>query len=267
MCNHDVNSRHFTSRAAATSTRQNVREYHTVTSPSAGPTRREQRREQTVAEIKERAMAQVVTGGPEAVSLNGIARAMAMSPAALYRYFQSRDALLGELVVGAYDALADALEAAGRRRGPRRDELLVVARAFRRWALDHSNAYRLIFQTTSGSGQDIAPERTVAAATRSMSLILAALAGRSGSAPGVADPELGGVDPALASQIRAWGARADVAELPVRTLALGLTCWTRMHGIISLELGGHLAATGVDPGLLFEAEIRQLAALGNAAAR
>ena len=38
-------------------------------------------------------------------------------------------------------------------------------------------------------------------------------------------------------------------------LALGLFSWTRLHGIISLELGGHLGATGLDPTLLYDAEV------------
>ena len=31
--------------------------------------------------------------------------------------------------------------------------------------------------------------------------------------------------------------------------------WTRLHGLVSLEIGQHLQATGVDPALLFEAEL------------
>src|ERR1700761_2924513 len=73
-----------------------------------GPTRRERQRRETLAEIKARAMDQVAAGGAAAVSLNAIARAMGMSPAALYRYFDGRDALLAELVVEAYGSLAGA---------------------------------------------------------------------------------------------------------------------------------------------------------------
>ncbi len=47
-------------------------------------------------------------------------------------------------------------------------------------------------------------------------------------------------------------------DLPVRVLALGLFAWTRRHGVISLELGHHLASTGIDPALLYEAEVEAL---------
>ena len=217
---------------------------------AARPTRREQRREQTVHEIRALAIQQVAADGPDAVSLNGIARTMAMSPAAVYRYFDSRDALLADLVVIFYDALADALEAAaGEHEGEER--FVAVARAYRRWALDHPNPYRLIFHTTSGSGQDLAPERTIPAASRSMNVILTALAAVSAT---------GGssVDGKLDAELRLWAIRSGHPEMSTRVLALGLTFWTRLHGVVSLEIGHHLASTGVDPALLYEAELRRL---------
>src|SRR3954471_10323105 len=111
------------------------------------PTRREERRVQTVREIKELAMEQVRAGGPDAVSLSGIVREMSMSPAAVYRYFESRDALLGELVVDAYNAFADFIVESSAASRSAASHLTAVLNAARSWALDHPNAYRLIFQT------------------------------------------------------------------------------------------------------------------------
>jgi AcrR family transcriptional regulator len=360
----------------------------------AGMSRRAQRREQTMQEIRDLAMEQIAASGPEAVSLNGIARAMSMSPAAVYRYFDSRDALLADLVVGVYDSLADALEAAGGGRVETPAQRLTavtrtpaqrftaVAHAFRSWALEQPNAYRLIFQTSSGSGQDLAPDRTIPAASRSMGALLAALsplasstsagtaadvtaalgiaAGRTGAGGAVAGGAaaggaaaggaaaggaaaggtgpaadgagaggiaadgigVGGIgaatggtapvrtrdsgaaaggsaaggtaaggtapgrigaggvaagaggigagsdgggdagkglnNPELGAEMRVWAVRANLPPLPVRVLALGFISWTRLHGVISLELGHHLASTGIDPTLLYEAEIETL---------
>ncbi len=239
------------------------------------PSRREQRREQTVQEIKALAMEQIAAGGPDAVSLNGIARTMAMSPAAIYRYFENRDALLADLVVEVYDSLADAVEAAGRRPGTPAEQFTEVASSFRAWALEHPNPYRLIFQTTSGSGQDLAPERTIPAATRSMRALLDALIRLAPDPdasnpdapdpdapdPDAPNPDAGGQDrheSRLDEQIRAWAERTAIADLPTRVLALGLLCWTRLHGVLSLELGHHLASTGIDPALLYRAEVDTL---------
>ncbi|WP_024285577.1 TetR/AcrR family transcriptional regulator [Cellulomonas sp. KRMCY2] len=227
-----------------------------MTSATTRPSRREQRREQTREEIKTLAMEQVAAGGPDAVSLKGIARTMAMSPAAIYRYFDNREALLADVVVDAYDSLADALDAAGARPGTPVERFTAVASACRAWALAQPNAYRLIFQTTSGSGQDLAPDRTIPAASRSMGVLLdslAALAPAGTTAGSDADGDPDGSR--LLEQLRAW---AERDAMPLGVLALGLTCWTRLHGVISLELGHHLASVGIDPALLYDAEVTTL---------
>src|SRR5687767_4347878 len=108
----------------------------------ARPSRREERRSQTVREIKDLAMRQISEGGPDALSLSGIVREMSMSPPALYRYFANRDALLADLVVDAYDDLADHLVALGETRRSASDHLDAVLAGTREWAHDHPNAYR-----------------------------------------------------------------------------------------------------------------------------
>lgn len=209
-----------------------------------GPTRRELRREQTTAEIKELALEQVAAGGPDAVSLNGIARSMRMSPAALYRYFTNRDALLADLVVENYTSLADDLVAIDAGRDPdagQAERFTAIAHGYRRWALANPHGYRLIFQSTSGSGSDLAPERTIPASERSMTVLLTALTGRSGVSPPRAGP-----GPAAATGPAAWTQHETT---------LGLIAWTRLHGVVSLELGHHLASSGADPARVYAAEI------------
>ena len=214
------------------------------------PSRRQRYRQQTLAEIKALAAAQVAEGGPAAVSLNAIAKSMGMSPGALYRYFDNRDDLLAELVVDAYADLADGLEAASAAAN-RRTRVRDIARAYRAWALASPNAYRLIFETTSGSGRDLASDRIVPASQRGMNVFLAALAEAQPDDSAVTLPR------GLRTQLEQWGVRAKTPAPPA-VLYRALTFWSRLHGFISLELGGHLGATGVDPALLFEAEIRQL---------
>ena len=61
--------------------------------------RRERRRQATVEEIKDTARRQIAQDGATSLSLGAIARAMGMTPPALYRYFENRDALVVALVV------------------------------------------------------------------------------------------------------------------------------------------------------------------------
>ena len=224
----------------------------------SGPvlTRRERQRQETISEIKQLAREQVSAGGAAAVSLNAIARAMAMSPGALYRYYDSRDDLLAALAVDAYDALADELErAAGEatdKAGSAAERLARIAGAYRDWAIEHPNTYRLIFETSAGSGKDLAHDEIVTAASRSMDVVLAVLAQLGPLAQPIPLPA------GLGDEVSAWGRRTRYPELPVGVLHLALAFWARLHGLVSLDIGHHLEATGVSAGLLIEAEITEL---------
>ena len=221
------------------------------------PTRREERRAQTVAEIKSLAMEQIRRGGPDAVSLSGIVRDMSMSPAAVYRYFENRDALLADLVVDAYNDFADSLVGADEDSDPLR-HLDAVLRASRSWALEHPNAYRLIFQTAIGSGETFASDRTIPAASRSMGVLVeavSAVAEAREEATTEGGRELGD---GMIEALEQWRDRTGITDYSVDVLALAFLAWTRIHGIISLELGGHLASTGIGAQVLFDAEVASI---------
>jgi AcrR family transcriptional regulator len=223
---------------------------------TARPTRRDERRAQTVREIKQLAMEQIREGGPDAVSLSGIVREMSMSPAALYRYFANREALLADLVVDAYDELADSLAAIERGSGSTDAHLVAVLQGTREWALERPNAYRLIFETTIGSGEHFAADRLVPAASRSMSVIVDALAAAAGQRD--ERPRRITVEDETTETFRTWAERSGLGGFPTDLLALAFLTWTRLHGIISLELTGHLASTGIGAGILFDLEVQAI---------
>jgi AcrR family transcriptional regulator len=105
-------------------------------------------------------LTQLAAGGPAAVALNAIARELGVSGPALYRYFRNRDALMTELVLDAYDDLADALAQAES-----------FPHAYRAWALAQPHRYRLLFAAPF-PGYDAHQPQLVAAAQRSMDLLL-----------------------------------------------------------------------------------------------
>ena len=83
--------------------------------PSAspvGPSRRERVRTATEAEIKATARRLLVEEGVEALTLRAIAREMGMSAPALYRYFDSHEALMEAVVQDLLDELVAVLQAA-----------------------------------------------------------------------------------------------------------------------------------------------------------
>src|SRR5215469_10476933 len=78
----------------------------------ASQTARERARAELTREIKEEARRQLATVGAHGLSLRAVARELGMVSSALYRYFPSRDDLLTELIIDAYDAIGAAVERA-----------------------------------------------------------------------------------------------------------------------------------------------------------
>ena len=73
---------------------------------------RERYRVQVRTEVKQAALRQLAESGPAGLSVSAIGKELGVSGPALYRYFASRDELLTELVIDAYNDLAGALSAA-----------------------------------------------------------------------------------------------------------------------------------------------------------
>jgi AcrR family transcriptional regulator len=217
--------------------------------------RRERLRLATVEEIKSVARAQMAAGGTASVTLRAIAREMGMTPSALYRYFGSRDELVTALVTSAYDSLADAMEAAAAAvpAGRHAERLLAAFGAFRQWGLEHPTEFALIFGSPIPGYH--APERTRPAGERYTGLLLRLLA--EAHHAGAVRPERLDlhVPPALERQLLAFRARQGVADLPVPVLAFALSAWARLHGVVALEVFGHLRPAVGDGAPLFDQEV------------
>ena len=207
----------------------------------------------TREEAKGIALRQLAEGGIAALSLNAIGREMGLTGPALYRYFAGRDALLTDLIVDAYTDLAATIEAAA----PRDDKvanpraaLRAYAAAYRAWAVAQPHRYFLIYGTPVPGY--VAPPETVLITRRIITPLLAALAALPAPAVSPNSPLA-----ALDAQFAAWvGTAEHGTAAPI--LRRGVIWWTRLQGLLSLELAGHFTGMGFDPALLFDAEIAAL---------
>ncbi|MEU9217695.1 TetR/AcrR family transcriptional regulator [Streptomyces sp. NPDC048376] len=206
-------------------------------------TPRERYRTQVRAEIKEHAWEQIATAGASALSLNAIAKRMGMSGPALYRYFDGRDELITELIRDAYRSQADTLRAAAETGA----DLAGIAHALRAWALDDPQRYFLIFGTPVPGYH--APDDITEIAAETMAVIVDACA-----APSSPDDSAGAFDAHLDTH-RQW---AGDRPVPAPVLHRALSFWSRLHGVLSLELAGQFTGMGFDPALFFEAELKDL---------
>jgi hypothetical protein len=62
----------------------------------------------------------------------------------------------------------------------------------------------------------------------------------------------------LRAELEIWTERVGGQHLPPATLLRGVTFWSRLHGLISLELDGHLASMQLDPDFIYRAELAEL---------
>ncbi|AHH19006.1 putative transcriptional regulator, TetR family [Nocardia nova SH22a] len=225
---------------------------------TATPTRRERRRAETTAEIKDVALRLMAEGGPGAITLRAIAREMGMTANAVYSYFPTRDDLVTALIGDVYSELADTLEAA-RDDVPIEDpagRIMAWACAFRDWALQHPEGFRLIYgdpvpgyQVPEGGAAPEAEHRVCAGLTG-----LAAGAWPH-AAPAYADNgfEWTDFEPRLVGEVQ-----QEFPDLPPAAVAIALRIWGHLHGLVSLEVLGHLRSQTTNPDKLYRNEIGHL---------
>ena len=210
-------------------------------------------RAELTAAIKDGARRQLATDGASALSLRAIARELDMASSAIYRYFASRDELLTALIIDAYEAIGDAVEAADQ--STDREDLAgrfhAMALALRSWAIEHPHEYALIFGSPVPGYE--APQDTIDPAARVplalITVVVEARAGDTNDEP-VADD--------LAQAV------AGLNEFTGRLLTPALlrdtvSAWAQLFGLVSLELFGHFENSVANDGVLFDHAARSLA--------
>ncbi len=252
--------------------------------------RRDRLRAATKDEIVQTARRLLATDGPESVSLRAIAREMGMTAPGLYRYFTSREELLRHLCAAIFTELGDDIheaihhavgpaaegsEAGGSEAGGPADQdrdytrgqiraLLTVkmaaaCREFRRWALNHTSDFSLIFGAPlpglDDGRYDVADECALQFAGTFFALFLELW--ETVRFP-VLEPDQ--IDPGLREQLVRYrdGLGADV---PVGTMLTFVRCWVLLYGAVSMEVFGHLGFALDDPAPMFDIMLADMAAL------
>lgn len=178
--------------------------------------------------IKRIALGQLEAGTVDGVSLSGIARELGLTSPAMYRYVASRDDLVSQLLADALEDLTAAMESGVARTRSPRAALAAAAGAYRAWALANPVRYQLCMSAPARGYQP--PDEVVERGYRSLGVLVTAIA------------RLLALQPTSA---------------PVRSAAV--RGWARLHGLVSLELAGHLGVLGSSPDALFDREIESFA--------
>jgi AcrR family transcriptional regulator len=209
-----------------------------MTTASTG--RRDRRRQELLAAVRTAAREELRRSGAAGLSLRAVARDVGVAVSALYRYFPSRDELLTDLIVVAFDEHADAVEAGGTHDDVR-EALRGTIRAYRAWSVAHPAEFGLAYGAPV-PGYVAPPERTVQPGTR-IGLFALGLLTRA-YAEGRLDADAlheraARLSPATAEQLESWSERHG-RRVPTEVLAVWLDLFVHLHGLVSMEVFGLL---------------------------
>ncbi|KDN23941.1 TetR/AcrR family transcriptional regulator [Amycolatopsis rifamycinica] len=199
-------------------------------------TARERARAELTQEIKDEARRQLAEVGAHGLSLRAVARELGMVSSAIYRYFPSRDRLLTDLIVDAYNAIGEAAEQADPGEGDPRDRWLAIWQGTRAWARAHPHEYALIYGSPIPGYA--APQDTVVPASRVALALVKVLTNTEVRAESDVPPELRAQAETLTKVLGIIAGPETVARL--------LMAWTQLFGAISFDLFGQYVGS-VDP--------------------
>jgi AcrR family transcriptional regulator len=220
-----------------------------MTNESQAMGRRARLRAQTLKEIEDASFAIIDADGVHSLSIAALARSMVMSAPGVYRYFPSRDALVAHLVTLSYQQFAAAMgQAVAGERSPRAQVRLLAA-AYRDWALRYRRRYGMLFGEQAAELPGDVTTRTPL--DQAMALLIDLLAAIKDIPP--ADSATG--DRTLDRQLRLWTGAQQRPGTPAALARAAILIWTRVHGIVSLELTGVFDNNTIDAQRLIDLEV------------
>ncbi|WP_432587588.1 TetR/AcrR family transcriptional regulator [Streptomyces sp. HD1123-B1] len=220
--------------------------------------RRERLRRATLEEIRTAARLLLTSHGSEAVTINAVAREVGMSGPALYHYFASREALVGAVTADFFQELTERMETArdGHPGGPSAQRLLAICRAMRGWATEHPAEFGWIFASPippSDRREDSARHQ---AGQRFERVLLDEVAALWEARP-FPVPAPGELDPSLCEQLAAYAISLD-GRLPPEAVHVCLSCWSRLYGLLCMEVLHQLDFAYTDMEPVFEECLREV---------
>lgn len=216
------------------------------------PRPRKEEQQNLQAAIKDTAWRQIAESGAAALSLRAIARELNITAPAIYNYYPDRDALVTALIVDAYNSLADSQEAVAA--GDLSGQLTALGLAYRQWAVTYPQHYQLIFGTPIPNYH--APEDvTRPVAQRALEPLIGAVQAL-WSAGRLRVERLAAPTPGLESGLAGWSQAAGGVH--PESLYLALVIWSRVHGLVMLEINNHIPPFFENPAEIFEREINSI---------
>ncbi|CAA9572322.1 MAG: hypothetical protein AVDCRST_MAG49-3762 [uncultured Thermomicrobiales bacterium] len=207
------------------------------TAPSAAAVRRARIRRETQAMILEAAGKLLAEGGVDDFSLRGVARAVGYSPAALYEYFPSKEALLDTLYFEGRGGLGDRMRAALATLPEdvsTADAMRALGHAYRSYAFENRELFLLVFSGghAGGVAKPAADGEPIPDGV--------ALDGRQDPTSSAAGTDDKTAFDLLVDTCARGVARGEMASRS--PLVLAMAAWSTVHGFVMIELSGAMGA-------------------------
>lgn len=206
--------------------------------------------------IKETAWKQIAETGAASLSLRSIARELGITAPAIYNYYPDRDALVTALIIDAYTSFGD-YQLASCDAQAEEDivgKLRATCFAYRQWALEYPQRYQLIFGTPI-PGYEAPRMEVMPSAARSLiasvSVIDKLRVVNKLSAEGFPAVQPGYEQ--ITDLWRSFGGNYDILSLSV-----AMIIWSRVHGLVSLEISNSMPPIGMDNASLYRYEIESI---------
>ena len=207
--------------------------------------------------IKDTAWRLIAEFGAPALSLRAIARSLSITAPAIYNYFPDRDALVTALTIDAFTSFGD-VQLKARDSFPEAEPLArlqAIGLAYRAWALNYPQRYHLIFGTPI-PGYEQQQMEIIPSATRSISALVSVIedirvAGK------LKTENFPAVPPEYEAQLSTM--KTCTRNYHILSHGVALIVWTRVHGLVSLEIGGRLPPFGLSGEVLYNYEMQLIA--------
>ncbi|MBI2330744.1 MAG: TetR/AcrR family transcriptional regulator, partial [Chloroflexi bacterium] len=196
---------------------------------------------------------QIAEFGAPALSLRAIARELKITAPAIYNYFPDRDALVTALIIDAYTSFGDS-QIAARDAIPADkpvERIKAIGISYRQWAMMYPQRYQLIFGTPI-PGYHAPLMEVLPSAARSLSALVSVIDDLRIANKLKVDgyPQ---VQPGYEQQFDIW--KGFAGDYDILSLAVSMLIWSRVHGLVSLEISNNMPPFGVNGDALYLYEI------------
>jgi len=207
--------------------------------------------------IVDTAWRQIAEFGAPALSLRAIARELTISAPAIYNYFPSRDDLVTALIIDAYTSFGDS-QLAARDAVPASqstERLKAIGVAYRTWAHTHPQRYQLIFGTPI-PGYEAPLMEVLPSAARSLSALVSVVE-QIRAAGKLTVRTFPQVKTEYKVSFETW--KKFGGDVDMLSMSVAMIIWSRVHGLVSLEIANNLPPFGASGDELYLYELNSIA--------